>query len=245
MEDTPFRTPTGTPVPAVTADEMRAVDRVAVDEVGLDLLQMMENAGRALAWHVRDVADGPALVVAGDGGNGGGGLACARHLANRDVAVTVVLDRDPEDLTGAAAHQHGTLDEMGVTTHVGTEGLERADRPAAVVDALVGYGLGGELREPARSLVGATNSHDGPVVSLDVPSGVDATTGAVQGVAVEPDRTVTLALPKTGLVDHAEALVLADIGVPAVVYRRLDVEYEVPFDRRDWVGLEATGGRDE
>ena len=84
-----FRTPTGRDVTAVTADEMRAVDRVAVEEVGLQLLQMMENAGRILAWHVREVRDerGPVIVVAGNGGNGGGGMAYARHLVNRGIQV--------------------------------------------------------------------------------------------------------------------------------------------------------------
>jgi NAD(P)H-hydrate epimerase len=76
-----------------------------------------------------------------------------------------------------------------------------------------------------------------PVVSLDVPSGMDATTGDAHGVRVHPDRTVTLALPKTGL-DAAEgALYLADIGIPAAVYDRLDIDYESPFTDADWVEL--------
>jgi NAD(P)H-hydrate epimerase len=84
-----WETPTGVRVPGVTADEMRAVDRVAVDDVGLQLLQMMENAGRGLATVVRSRQPERVVVVAGNGGNGGGGLACARHLANRGVEVSV------------------------------------------------------------------------------------------------------------------------------------------------------------
>ncbi|WP_277813211.1 NAD(P)H-hydrate epimerase [Haloferax sp. ATB1] len=66
----------------------------------------MENAGRILAWHVRDVGNGEAIIVAGNGGNGGGGLACARHLANRGIPVQVVLDRPAAELSGDAAHQY-------------------------------------------------------------------------------------------------------------------------------------------
>ncbi|MFB6175759.1 MAG: NAD(P)H-hydrate epimerase [Halobaculum sp.] len=233
-----FQTDGGQRVRAVTADEMRAVDRVAVEEVGLRLLQMMENAGRALAWHVRAVADGPVAVLAGNGGNGGGGMVCARHLANRDVSVRVVLDRDPEDLTDAAAHQFGILDAMDVPYRVadGDDLLGTLD-PAAVVDAFVGYGLRGALRSPADGLVAATNDLDAAVVSLDVPSGIDATTGERDGPAVEPDRTVTLALPKTGLDVDTGKLFLADIGIPAVFYEELNIEYDSPFGEEDWVAL--------
>lgn len=250
MSDAPFRTPAGSPVPAVTAEEMREVDQVAVDEVGLGLLQMMENAGRTLAWHARDVAteasaeasaedgDAPVVVLAGAGGNGGGGLAAARHLANHDVGVVVVLDRDPDDLEGAAARQHGVLAEMSVRVVAGPDGLDDIAEPAVVVDAVIGYGLGGEVREPARSLVQWANRRSEPVVSLDVPSGIDATTGEVLGVAVDPIRTVTLAMPKTGLVGPGGDLFLADIGIPRTVYDRLDIPYSNPFGAGMWVALE-------
>ena len=237
METRAFRTPTGIDVAALTADEMRDVDRVAVEEVGFEVLQMMENAGRALAWHVRDVAETDrVVVVAGDGGNGGGGVACARHLDNRDVSVEVVLDRPPAELTGVAAHQHRTIDEMDVPVTTGVGRL--ADAPAStVVDALIGYGLRGDVRSPASEYVDAMNRRSDPIVSLDVPSGVDATSGDVLGAAVTPDRTVTLALPKTGLDSIPGRLFLADIGIPKTVYERLDVAYANPFEDRDWIEL--------
>lgn len=235
-----FRTPAGRDVPAVTADEMRAVDRVAVEEVGLALLQMMENAGRALAWHVRDVRDREedVLVVAGNGGNGGGGLACTRHLANRDISVRVVTDRPPGESTGATAHQYEILEEMAVPIATGSGHLSESEG-AVVVDALVGYGLSGELRAPASDYVDAMNDQSGPVVSLDVPSGVDATTGESLGASVTPDRTLTLALPKTGLDAVDGDLFLADIGIPSAVYDRLDVAYGAPFGDCDWIELEG------
>lgn len=236
MDHSPFETPAGVAVTAVTADEMRAVDRVAVEDVGIHLLQMMENAGRTLAEHGRRVGDGSALVVAGNGGNGGGGLACARHLVNHKVTVTVVLDRDPSELSGVTAKQYRILDEMGVPVGVGPDGI--ADTTASVaVDALIGYGLTGTVREPVDEMIQTLNQRRTPVVSLDVPSGIDATTGEPKEGAVEPDRVVTLALPKTGLTSRDDPVVLADISVPRTVYERLDIEYESPFENSYWVEL--------
>lgn len=235
MDEAAFRTPLGVAVTAVTAEEMRAVDRLAVEGVGIDLLQLMENAGRSLARHARDLRDdGPVVVAAGAGGNGGGGLACARHLANRDVPVDVVLDRDPAELSGAAAAQHRVLEADGVPVTTADDGFASA---GVLVDALIGYGLRDAPRGRAAELVDAANRAPRPVLSLDVPAGVDATTGSAPGSAVRPDRTLTLALPKTGLVDVPGELVLADIGIPTVVYRRLGVPYEVPFVDEDWVPL--------
>jgi NAD(P)H-hydrate epimerase len=236
MEREAFRTGTGRPVTAVTAEEMARVDRVAVEEVGLEVRQMMENAGCILAHHVRAVADGSVLVVAGNGGNGGGGLVCARHLANRGVDVQVVLDRPAEGLTGDAAHQHRILAEMDVPIGTGVAALEgMGDR--TVVDALIGYGLSGAVRQPADAFIEWMVDHALPVVSLDVPSGLDATTGEPRPVAVHPARTVTLALPKTGLKDRVGTLYLADIAIPQTVYERLDIPYERPFDSADWARL--------
>lgn len=237
MVTSPFHTPAGLRVPAVTADEMRAVDRVAVDEVGIALLQMMENAGRTLASHVFDVGDGSALVVAGNGGNGGGGLACARHLANHGVRVEIVLDRPPEELTGATAHQHRILAEMGIPVHATTDPVAGQADHSVVVDALIGYGLTGTIQGAAASLIQRMNDHRAPVVSLDVPSGVNVTTGAIQGSAVDPERTVTLALPKVGLIDRDASLFLADISVPHTVYERLEIAYEPPFGQDTSVEL--------
>jgi NAD(P)H-hydrate epimerase len=234
--DARFTTPEGRPVPAVTADEMRAVDRVATDEVGVGLLQMMEHAGRNLAREATAMVDGsdgaasggPIVVAAGDGGNGGGGLCAARHLLNRSRDVQVVLDRPAAELTGAAAEQWAVLDAMGVAAATPDGDASPFDGAALVVDALVGYGLSGPLRGTAADLVERSGATDAPVLSLDVPSGVDATTGGAPGPAADPDRTLTLALPKTGLDGRAVDLVLADIGLPRVVFERAGVAYPDP-----------------
>ncbi|WP_436925065.1 NAD(P)H-hydrate epimerase [Halosimplex amylolyticum] len=228
MDRTQFETADGQPVTAVTADEMRAVDRVAVETFGLDLLQLMENAGRALAAHVRDADRGPVVLLAGSGGNGGGGLCSARHLANRDVSVAVVLDRAPDDLSGTARTQYETLAAMDVPVETGPDALADSD-PAVVVDALVGYGLDGPLRDGPAALLRAVDG-DATVVSLDVPSGLNATTGERAGVVADSDSVVTLALPKTGLAGLDADLVLADIAIPTGVYESLEIPYSTPFD---------------
>ncbi|MGM0685328.1 MAG: NAD(P)H-hydrate epimerase, partial [Halobacteriota archaeon] len=208
MDTSAFVGPDGRPVTAVTAEEMRAVDRVAVEEVGLDLPRMMEHAGRGLAEAVLDLgkrsglSGAPVTVLAGNGGNGGGGLACARHLANREASVRVVLDRDPSEIDGVAGEQLRIVEAMGVPVEGAGGGPDlNLDAPldGVVVDALIGYGLTGAPRGPAAALIAAAGDAAGAVVSLDGPSGTNATTGEAPGAAVDPDLTATLALPKTGL----------------------------------------------
>jgi NAD(P)H-hydrate epimerase len=221
-----FETADGTPLTAVTAEEMAAVDRIATETVGLPLYSMMENAGRNLASVVRK-RRGERLVVvfAGGGGNGGGGFACVRHLLNRGVPVTVVADRPASETTGAAGTQRRILETSGVAVRSEPPSLDGR----LAVDALVGYGLSEALRGTAADLAAACNDADA-VVSLDVPTGVNATTGAVPGVAVDADATLTLALPKTGLGPNGGELLLGDIGIPASVYERLEIPYQQPFE---------------
>lgn len=221
-----FMTEAGTEVPAVTADQMREVDRVAIEEVGPNLFQMMENAGRNLAlssiemlgaeWRTK-----PVVVLAGTGGNGGGGICAARHLANRGAQVTVVVS-DEERLGGVPSEQfevyRGTPGRM-----VSVDKLPTLDA-SLVIDAIIGYSLGGPPRGPVGEMIKWTAETPARTLSLDVPSGSDATTGDTPGVHVSADRTLTLALPKTGLVGAPVGeLWLADIGIPAEVYRRVGI----------------------
>jgi NAD(P)H-hydrate epimerase len=238
-----FVTESGHEVPSVTADEMRAVDRVAVEEVELGMLQMVENAGRTLAGIVRRDVPEPTrvLVLAGGGGNGAGGLCAVRHLRNHGWPARVLLDRDPTDLSGPASRQCRILTKSGVeVTAAGGAGDAGEDEDTGladlladadlVVDALIGYGLSGPPRGRTARLIDAVEASDTPVASLDVPSGLLATTGETPGVAVSADTTLTLALPKTGFADETEDpdlrpvvgdLLLADIGIPPAVYRRV------------------------
>lgn len=221
-----FTTPTGVLVPAITTAQMREVDRVAVQEVGPNLYQMMENAGRNLAeLCVESLGDGwdvrPIVVAAGIGGNGGGGMCAARHLVNHGGDVVVVVT-EPTRLTGVPAAQFELFRAAGGRV-VEVDAIGSL-QPELVVDAVLGYSLAGAPRDAAATLIDWMIGGPAPVLSLDVPSGIDSTSGRAPGVFVSASTTMTLALPKSGL-DGAEVgrLYLADIGIPREVYRRVGV----------------------
>ncbi len=230
-------------MPAVTADQMREVDRIAVEEFGLGILPMMENAGRNLAQNVMEMLAGArdeVTVLAGSGGNGGGGLCCARHLQNRGFTVWVVLAREAAALTGAVRNQLQILQAAGLQSVSPSRAEEVIRRAQIVVDALIGYSLRGAPRGRVAELIELCNQHASRVLSLDVPSGLDATTGEAPGLVVHPKRTLTLALPKTGLQRVPGELYLADIGIPPEVFQRLGLSFDPPFGERYWVRLEKS-----
>lgn len=228
MTASTFVTDAGVPVPAVTAEQMREVDRVAIEEVGPNLYQMMENAGRSLALTVLDTMGGwapqPVVILAGTGGNGGGGICAARHLANRGVEVTVVLS-DSSGLKPVSEEQLSTFRGTGGRVAALDELEEHEAGVGVVVDAIIGYSLGGAPRGAPREMIDWIGAQTAPVISLDVPSGIDATSGEAPGAHVLASTTLTLALPKTGLdVAAAGDLTLADIGIPREVYRRAGID---------------------
>ena len=235
--------------PYVTADQMREVDRLAVDEFGITLLQMMENAGRALARLARqrflagDTRGKRVLVLAGSGGNGGGGLACARNLHNWGADVRVLATSPPERMGDVPALQRCILETVGVPIDIARSRVRLPDADL-VVDALIGYSLGGAPSGTTATLVRAANQHRAPTLALDVPTGVDSTTGEVAGDAVRAEATLTLALPKEGLRAAAAAayvgeLYLADISIPAELYAQpsLGIEVGAPFASDDIVRI--------
>jgi NAD(P)H-hydrate epimerase len=209
-------------IPTVTARQMLEVERVAVEQYGLLLFQMMENAGLHLAeLAIRRFGPEAVAVLCGRGGNGGGGLVAARHLANRGVRVHVSLAEDPSRLGEVPRHQLSIVRRMGVSI---------VDEPTAadlVLDALLGYSLRGDPRGGAARLVRWVNGQGMPVCSLDLPSGLDATTGDVGNPCVRATATLTLALPKPGLVGAPEIvgeLYLADLSIPSALYAELGIQ---------------------
>lgn len=232
-------------LPTVTAAEMAEVDRLAVDEFGIEILQMMEQAGSHLAELVRAELDGDlrgcrVIVAVGPGNNGGGGLAAARHLADRGASVRVILARPVSRLSDAGRHHLATLLQMSVDCCVAIydvpdaeldHELESAD---AVIDAVLGYRASGPPRDGVLWLVDRMSRLGEKVISLDLPSGIDADTGEAAGAAVVATATLTLGLPKPGLLRgegrvRAGRVFLADIGLPAALYRRIGLEPGLPF----------------
>ena len=237
-----FFTDAGIEIPAITTDQMREVDRIAIEETGPNLFQMMENAGRNLATlALRELGEGRSrarvLVMAGTGGNGGGGICAARHLANHGVEVSVCITQ-PERLGDVPAWQ--------LKVFSGTPGKEvmldevRVGEYDLVLDAVIGYSLGGPPRGAALDAIELINALSAPAISLDNPSGLDTTTGETPGAAVSPEATMTLALPKTGLLPGRTGnLYLTDIGIPFEVYRCLGVGFQPPFSEEYIVPLHS------
>ncbi len=198
---------------------------------------MMENAGRNLAHLARKrFLDGDArgrrvLVLAGSGGNGGGGSVYARRLHNWGATVHVLATAAAERFAKVPRYQMTVLQNMEVEVDVAGEEteLENAD---VIVDAVIGYSLRGAPTGPAASLIRAANTHAAPVLALDVPSRIDTATGTVYDPSIKATATMTLALPKHGL-DTPEArtrvgeLYLADIGVTPELYAQPNLGFEV------------------
>ncbi len=215
-------------VPYLTTEQMIEVDRAMIEDFGIELLQMMENAGRALAHlgRVRFLGGDPrgkgVTVLAGTGGNGGGALVCARRLHNWGARVGVLITKPDEGFAPVPAHQLRILRRMGV--EIGSsETVIGGPDPDLIVDGLIGYSLEGAPRGTAGELIRWANAQDAPVLALDAPSGVDVTTGTAFDPAVRAAATMTLALPKEGLRApgvraRVGELYLADIGVPPSLY---------------------------
>ncbi len=198
----------------ITEAQMIEVDRVMIEDFHIELKQMMENAGRNLAHAVLGACSPTRVaVLAGSGGNGGGGLVAARHLANAGVDVVVTTTRPDATMSPVAAHQLDILDRMGV---------EFSSVPVladVVVDALIGYSLRGAPNGRTAELIDQLAEYSDVVVALDTPSGLNVSTGDTPGVFVTADLTVTLALPKVGLRQATQVgeLLLADISVPRAI----------------------------
>jgi NAD(P)H-hydrate epimerase len=236
-------------VPSLTTAQMVEVDRAMIEDFHIELIQMMENAGRNLAHLARirfldgDPRAKRVIVLAGSGGNGGGALVAARRLHNWGATVNVGLAQPTSEMRGVPAHQLDVLQRMGVPVVAtpATADLAPAD---VVLDGLIGYSLRGAPQGAAAELIRWANSQGAPILSLDVPSGVEASTGTVFHPAIRATATMTLALPKKGLDgpamgSHVGELYLADISVPPALYARapLHMRVEPLFAREELVRL--------
>ena len=232
-------------LPILDADGMRAADRATIRDWGVPGRVLMETAGRAAADAVAErypVRGAHVVVLVGTGNNGGDGLVVARVLWARGAAVRVVaLAEGADGDSGANLRLLRRLaegsDRLDVVAFEDVR--QAANAPAdLVVDALLGIGARGEIREPARSLCAWTNRQPAPVVALDVPSGLDATTGAAPDDTVRADLTVTFGALKTGLVlgdgpQVAGEVVTVEIGIPSAELERHAVAHRAT---RAWVG---------
>ncbi|GAB4407407.1 MAG: NAD(P)H-hydrate epimerase [Anaerolineae bacterium] len=215
-------------VPYLTTAQMIEVDRAMIEDYKIELIQMMENAGRNLAHLARDrffdsdPRGKKVVVLAGTGGNGGGALVCARWLHNYGAQVQVFVTKPDAGFTPIPAHQLNILHRMRVFVAAASAVIE-AESPDLIVDGVIGYSLQGAPHGTAGDLIRWANAQGVPILALDAPSGVDTTTGTVFEPAIQATATMTLALPKEGLrapgvEEKVGELYLADISVPPELY---------------------------
>lgn len=205
----------------LTAAEMRSAEEITTAGTGVSLATLMAAAGDALASVTLErVPDGDLVVVAGPGNNGGDGWVAARQLHEAGRTVRVASLKSPELLTGEAAAAASAAIAAGVVwVHAASPSEFDLGSAAGIVDALLGIGASGAPRPEVAEWIDAMNLSDAILVSADIPTGVDADSGAVPGVAVRADVTVTFGALKRGLVTFPGAgyvgdLVLADVGIP-------------------------------
>ncbi len=207
---------------AVTSREMRAIEMNS-EYLGVSRLQLMENAGRAVAEAIIDRfgTDTEVAVVCGPGGNGGDGLVAARHLAGAGYRVEVLLLGRPESISSEEALANWlAVENMGESVLVSEIHDSDEIRPftaRVIVDALIGTGVRGALSPPFRQMVGAMNGSGGFKIAVDIPTGVESDSGEAPGETLKADLTVTFHKPKTGFKrakKHIGELLVRPIGVP-------------------------------
>jgi hydroxyethylthiazole kinase-like uncharacterized protein yjeF len=223
----------------LTRQEVRKVDRTAIEKYGMPGVILMENAGRGAAEHIVRVLGGSAegrriTIACGGGNNGGDGFVIARHLHNAGAQVTILLAGDPDQLKGDAEVNYRIARAMDLPmvpchaadlVHQATSPLMHSD---CIVDALLGTGFAGQVRSPLSELIEQINTaglHGIKVVAVDIPSGLDCDTGRPGGVAVRASLTVTFVAPKVGILADAAAsyvgrIAVVDIGVPKEIVPR-------------------------
>jgi len=211
----------------LTAQEMAEFDRSTIEDFGIDELVLMENAGLAVANVARRLLGGDTtgkkiMVLVGKGNNGGDGLVAARHLQNWGAQVDLVLAGDRADLKDLPARHLEIAERAGARPTGPESGLVGAQ---LLVDALLGYNLRGDPREPLAGIIRRANASKTLILAVDIPSGLDATTGDPWDPCIVADTTVTLGLPKVGFLNpnakrHLGRLYLADISFPALLYAK-------------------------
>jgi ADP-dependent NAD(P)H-hydrate dehydratase / NAD(P)H-hydrate epimerase len=209
-----------------TAAQMRAMDRHAIEHAGIPGSALMEKAGIAVADEAVDMSQTGSggrriLVCCGKGNNGGDGLVAARHLLKRGFDVRAVLFGGRDEVLGDAGTALRALENAGLAVHSAGAGeaWQGPERPDLIVDALLGTGIGGGAQGAIADAILWMNGSGVPVLSVDLPSGLNADTGAASGPCVSARRTVTFAEWKRGLAFHpgkrlAGRVRAVDIGIP-------------------------------
>lgn len=212
-----------------TAQAVRELDRLAIEEHGIAGFTLMQRAGAAVfavlrqRWpHVKRL-----IVCCGTGNNGGDGFVIAALAQQAGLAADVYLVGKLDAIKGDAAKALALADSSKVPIHNNAQfPAHHTANDTVVVDALLGTGLNGDVRPPYRAMIEAINCSQLPVLAADIPSGLSSDTGAVLGAAVKAAVTVTFIGRKIGLIsgagrEHAGEVIFADLGVPPAIYHKV------------------------
>ncbi len=219
---------------AITAKQMKEVDKAAIDEFKIPSLVLMENAGRTasdIAYNMLIDKKNTVICICGKGNNGGDGFVCTRHLINKGINVLVFLTCSRDKLKGDAKINFSILEKMDASIYELTKednfmNLENEIiNSELVVDAIFGIGITGKIKEPYSEIIDIINKNKNKVLALDIPSGLDATEGISLGSCVRADKTITFAACKTGLVknqglEYSGEIIVADISIPKQLLKR-------------------------
>lgn len=218
-------------------DQVRRVDRLAIERFGMTGLVLMENAGRNAA-DIIDRAYGPggcAHIFCGTGNNGGDGCVIARHLLNRHWDVTLVMTGPRDRMTHDTDANYCILEAMKARLILAEDAeaqiraVEAIGADAVLIDALLGTGFTGSVRTPTDRLIDAINDRSKrATVAVDVPSGLDCDTGLVGNTAIRADLTITFVAAKSGFAEpgageYLGRVEVADIGAPRMLVDEIAV----------------------
>jgi NAD(P)H-hydrate epimerase len=212
----------------LTPSELRKIDSLAVEQLGISSIVLMENAGRGVVEFLcreQIVRAGTEIaIVCGKGNNGGDGFVIARHLKIRQFHPVVILTTEPNNLAGDAKVNFDILRHCDVTIKMFPADLSRYD---IIFDAMLGTGAIGEPREPFASAIQAISNSGAVVISVDIPSGLDAETGIPNSPTIKADFTATFFAEKTGFVNPLAKsflgnIVTLDIGIPSDFINSID-----------------------
>lgn len=215
---------------------MREIDKQTMDGIGIPGIVLMENAGAVVARKISEkfnTKKEKIIILAGHGNNGGDGFVIARHLANKGYEVETWFIGDIRKSSEESVANFHSLVHSGFKIKFWNEEndpllKERLEYADVIVDALLGTGASGSLREPVRNIVNSANSAKGFKIAVDMPTGVNATSGEVVDIAFKADLTVTFALPKIGQflypgAEYTGKLHVADISIPRIVSTSLKI----------------------
>jgi len=213
----------------VTSQKMREIDKRAMEDFGIPSILLMENAGYKAFCVAFDMLPKKktrkVVCVCGKGSNGGDGFVCARHLSNKGIDTDIFLIGNPTKLKKDAKINYDILHKMGKTINslrTKEDFLRfkiKLPKARLLIDAIFGIGLSGEVKEPYRAAIEAMNQSKRSILAIDVPSGLDATTGSTFGICIKAKKTVTFGLPKIGFIRNrgplnTGELITADISFP-------------------------------